>query len=536
MCSHCICTTMKAINSITLWSFLNTRNLLHCDMKKGPLALYKSGKKLINVKHFQKDTWHLPLSRSPIKAAVFVLLSLCDFPSSCPTTATCATPSSLSYTFLEQLITLNSKPFSLFCSLLLCHVWCGWEAGLWASWGSAQSCCCISPFMVSAFIQKPGKAVALLPVQNAGSSQGNCAVLKGGCVFSGKHVQNIDGWEPSEWSGLCWARGCILSPRTLCAADAGLCGMDFLAVLGAAVFGCCLPQNQVIWAPDAGEQAGEGPSFRSLVPTVHLAPQLCWASSAPRFWHSPPCPRLATGAESSPPAATCLLFAFQSLSNPCWLSLCCKRSFGGVGSWVRSSCCSKGSGFSGNQILPQLPESNPPLLWSFPALLSVSLEPCHAPEQTPWVQRAFHGGTFPGRIPGMPLKQLSVCSALPWQCKGDGNGTGDGAQRTHQALPEITSAWLWLTPTQCSVLANCQCPFWRRKTPWTESWDAREEECFARGVGFLIVVDFFPFFFGFCLVLVCPEGFFRVVVGTGCAVSNVRSFFQLELVFTRRNP
>lgn len=130
MCSHCICTTMRAINSITLWCFLNTRNLLHCDMKKGPLVLYKSGNKLINVKLFQKDTWHLPFSRSPMKAPVFVLLSFCDFPSSYPTTATCAIPSSLSYTFLEQLITLNSKSFSLFYSLLLCLVWCGWAAGL----------------------------------------------------------------------------------------------------------------------------------------------------------------------------------------------------------------------------------------------------------------------------------------------------------------------------------------------------------------------------------------------------------------------
>lgn len=70
-----------------------------------------------------------------------------------------------------------------------------------------------------------------------------------------------------------------------------------------------------------------------------------------------------------------------------------------------------------------------------------------------------------------------------------------------------------------------------------ENWDAREEKCFARGVEFLLLI-FFPFFFfsGPCLVLECPEGFFRVVVGTGCAVSNARSFCRLELVFTRRNP
>lgn len=57
----------------------------------------------------------------------------------------------------------------------------------------------------------------------------------------------------------------------------------------------------------------------------------------------------------------------------------------------------------------------------------------------------------------------------------------------------------------------------------------RELGCQGRGMlcqrcGVFIVVDlFFPFlkfFFGFCLMLVCPEGFFRVVVGTGCAVSN----------------
>lgn len=73
---------------------------------------------------------------------------------------------------------------------------------------------------------------------------------------------------------------------------------------------------------------------------------------------------------------------------------------------------------------------------------------------------------------------------------------------------------------------------------------ARELGCQGREMlckrcGVFVVVDFFfllLFFFGFCLVLVCPEEFFRVVVGTGCAVSNVRSFCRLELVFTRRNP
>lgn len=52
--------------------------------------------------------------------------------------------------------------------------------------------------MVSAFTQKPGEVVA----QNSESSQGNCSLLKGVCVFGVKHVQNIDGWQPSEWSGL----------------------------------------------------------------------------------------------------------------------------------------------------------------------------------------------------------------------------------------------------------------------------------------------------------------------------------------------
>lgn len=51
-----------------------------------------------------------------------------------------------------------------------------------------------------------------------------------------------------------------------------------------------------------------------------------------------------------------------------------------------------------------------------------------------------------------------------------------------------------------------------------------------------IVVGVWVFFFGFCLVLVCPEGFFRVVVGTACVVSNARNFCRLELVFTKRNP
>lgn len=63
-------------------------------------------------------------------------------------------------------------------------------------------------------------------------------------------------------------------------------------------------------------------------------------------------------------------------------------------------------------------------------------------------------------------------------------------------------------------------------------------EMLCQRCGVFIVVDFFPLFFfsGPCLVLECPEGFFRVVVGTGCAVSNARSFCRLELVFTRRNP
>lgn len=121
---------MRAINSITLCWFVNMRNLLHCDMKKGlgPLALYKSGNKLIKVKHFQKDTCHLhaalgSFQQKPYKTHQF--LSCCPSvisPHPVPTTATCAIPSSLSCTSLEQLITSNSKSFSLFCSLLLCHL------------------------------------------------------------------------------------------------------------------------------------------------------------------------------------------------------------------------------------------------------------------------------------------------------------------------------------------------------------------------------------------------------------------------------
>lgn len=200
-------------------------------------------------------------------------------------------------------------------------------------------------------------------------------------MFNVKHVQNIDRWEPSKWSGLRWAWGCILSPKNLCVLRVmGFVGWIFWLCCEQLYLGVVFPRVRL---SDSGERAGEGPSIRSLVLTVHLTPQLCWASSAPRFWHSSTCPRLATGAESSPSAASCLLFAFKSPSNPCWLSLCCKRHFGSVGRWVRSSCCSKGSGFSGNQMLPQLLELNPPLLWSFPALLSLSLDLCHAPEQTP---------------------------------------------------------------------------------------------------------------------------------------------------------
>lgn len=175
----------------------------------------------------------------------------------------------------------------------------------------------------------------------------------------------------------------------------------------------------------------------------HLAPLLFWASSAPCFWHSSTSPRLATGAESSPSAATCLLFAFKSHSNPRWLSLCCKRRFGGVGRWVRNSCRSKRSGFSGNQMLPRLPELNPPLLWSMvlpsPPFSKLGPLPCSRTNSMSSRAPSIPGLSRPGRIRGMPLKQLSVCFALPWQCKGDGNGTGDRAQRTHQALPEITS-------------------------------------------------------------------------------------------------
>lgn len=130
MCSHYVCTKMKAINSITLCWFVNRRNLLHCDMERGlaPLALHKSENKWIRVKHVQKDTCRLrgllwaAFSRSPINPPVFVLLFRRDFLSSCPTTATCAIPSSPRYMCLEQLITLNSKSSSLFCSLLLCHL------------------------------------------------------------------------------------------------------------------------------------------------------------------------------------------------------------------------------------------------------------------------------------------------------------------------------------------------------------------------------------------------------------------------------
>lgn len=142
MCSHYPCTKMKAINSITLCWFVKTRNLLPCDMKKGlgPLALYKSGNKLIKVKHFQKDTCHLPVllwaafSRSPIKPPVFVLLSLCDFPSSCPRHSHVCHPiiSELHISGAADNLEFKIFQFILFPSALssLCPVWCGWEAGL----------------------------------------------------------------------------------------------------------------------------------------------------------------------------------------------------------------------------------------------------------------------------------------------------------------------------------------------------------------------------------------------------------------------
>lgn len=127
MCSHYLCTKMKAINSIPLCRFVNIGNLLHCDMKKGlcPLTLYKSGNKLIKVKHFQKDTCHLlwaAFSRSPLQPPVFVLLSLCDFPSFMPHHSHVCHPIISELHISGAADNLNSKSFSLFCSLLLCHL------------------------------------------------------------------------------------------------------------------------------------------------------------------------------------------------------------------------------------------------------------------------------------------------------------------------------------------------------------------------------------------------------------------------------
>lgn len=100
--------------------------------------------------------------------------------------------------------------------------------------------------MVSASVQKPGEAVALLPVQNLESSQGNCALLKGVSVFSVKCVQNINGWEHQNGVVCVGLGGAFCHLKPLCAGGDGLCGVAFLAVLCAAVFGCCLPQSQVI--------------------------------------------------------------------------------------------------------------------------------------------------------------------------------------------------------------------------------------------------------------------------------------------------
>lgn len=69
--------------------------------------------------------------------------------------------------------------------------------------------------------------------------------------------------------------------------------------------------------------------------------------------------------------------------------------------------------------------------------------------------------------------------------------------------------------------------------------DAKEETCPARGYawcGFsLLLASSSSSFFGPCLVLACPEGFFRAGVGTARAVSSPGSSCLLQLVFTERN-
>lgn len=78
-----------------------------------------------------------------------------------------------------------------------------------------ENCCCITPFVVSASVEKPGEAVALLPVQHLESSQGNGALLKGVRVFSVKRVQTINGWEPQSGVLCAGLGGAFCHPKPL---------------------------------------------------------------------------------------------------------------------------------------------------------------------------------------------------------------------------------------------------------------------------------------------------------------------------------
>lgn len=152
------------------------------------------------------------------------------------TTGMCALPSSLSYMFLEQLTTLNTKSCSLFCSLLLCHacVICSMVgkqgAWVWASSGLTTNYFYVTRFMVSAFIQKTGKAMALLPVLNLEIAEVTVLYAEGRvCVYFKMCSKLTYGWEPWNWSSLCVGLECAICNWNLCLGeDDGFCAWRIL--------------------------------------------------------------------------------------------------------------------------------------------------------------------------------------------------------------------------------------------------------------------------------------------------------------------
>lgn len=70
------------------------------------------------------------------------------------------------------------------------------------------------------------------------------------------------------------------------------------------------------------------------MPALHLAPQLCWASSAPCVLLALLPPRLAAQGDNAASAGRYLLSAFTDCDRP----LAEARGFIDLGRWVRSSC------------------------------------------------------------------------------------------------------------------------------------------------------------------------------------------------------